>query len=158
MECDGCVFHGCERAAKPTDSINATCSTGMTGAHTSEPISASNSRRNYKINNKILRGNLGSHGSNSMVLVASLRDHVAGQAVKCMAVAEDSSFFVTASDDGTVKVWKSKGSGTMLEGGHHSVGSHSLAGRESSPVLSKSSNLGAKVSSLFMSAPAACSR
>ena len=120
------------------------------GAHAA--VSAGMSGRRHEANSRIVRGNLGAQGTGSMVLVASLRDHVPGKAVTSMAVAEDCSFFVTASNDGTVKVWKSKGSGTMLEGGHHSVGSHSLAGPESSSASSLSPHRGAKANGFSTSA------
>lgn len=41
------------------------------------------------------------------LLVATLKEHTA--AVTSLAVAQDHSFFVTASDDGTVNLWESRG-------------------------------------------------
>ena len=89
---------------------------------------------------RIVRGKSELNRSSSMVLVASLRDHTPGRAIVSMAVAQDHTFFLTSSNDGTVRVWKSKGSGSMLDGGHHSVGMHQLASQEGTLNLKSSQN------------------
>jgi WD40 repeat protein len=47
--------------------------------------------------------------------VAALQEH--NKAVTTMCVSPDHAFFVTGSDDGTLKVWTAQGPRSMLEGG-----------------------------------------
>ena len=47
--------------------------------------------------------------------VAALKEH--NKAVTTMCVSPDHAFFVTGSDDGTLKVWTAQGPRSMLEGG-----------------------------------------
>ena len=65
---------------------------------------------------------IASKSANSMSLVASLREHEANKSIT--TVVSSSQFFLTGSNDGTLKIWHSRGPRSMLEGGHHSVATH----------------------------------
>jgi WD40 repeat protein len=81
----------------------------------------SGSARSYNEHNEI-RTNTG----NSMRQIASLQEHQKGKEITTLCSSVDSSFFVSGSKDGTLKVWHPRGSRSMLDGAHRSVATHRL--------------------------------